>query len=552
MLRTDKLLLSLIAFLFSTSLIYAQLPSKISSGVANAGREVRNITRTGSAVSGIGTQVERIAAGAISEGNPHVTVPSSSIQGIPAPRQSITTTQPPRESLGPHSTPPGTSPQGNQLRSSLPQPEQINIKALEANPLEFFNRSMFQPNGQPSLSARPLLQLARQFIEGQAIESSLTPVQRARWEAAKQFFAQLTPELANDLNFLTSPEFRQHATVIRTPQATEYGYYIQGSGMGPHYQDLYASHELRKEAGYISTFAGNPINGVSAQDIQHMINNAVSTQDPIFVLIHMHGGIDKTSGTFVARANEQNTLSTPDIVNYMQKLRQKTGTPQLNLFLSSCYGGAFLDEFAALPLSQREGINVFVYTGRSQFNYTFDAVEARYHTPSANIVQEQIKGMIDQILYKDNLFVQANINGQSFNPIEIATQKAKLLPGEEELATSLEVDLRTQKHGLFGTDRQTALFLQMFNNFSEDAETYVFVACAAKDEAAARYGQLFKVGEFEEKLINFGEKLSNKWGFDIAKENKWHERFGFPEKPIVESEEFDLDNFDLGEFELEP
>ena len=366
-----------------------------------------------------------------------------------------------------------------------------------------------------------------------------------RLQDARAYFHSLTPQQANDVRTLYSAPFRQHAIAIRSPQATQYGYFLQGSGMEGNYEYI-LKEELGgiglEESGYIPTVIGNPAAGISKRQLLEMIHSAEKTDKPIFVFFEMHGGVP--GGKFVALANSRLNLDTTDIVEYMRKLRVATGTPELNLYMTSCHGGAFLDEFEALPLGQREGINVFVSTSAQQCNFSSNTRYARTHIEGKDIVKEMVEDMVRQIMQGGNYYVQANINGQSFNPLQIAMERARAI-GDNELFESLEIESRFQKEKKSGASAFFKLFDKGF--FADEMKQY-FIGYATKEKADALFGKTIEDDAFDFLEEMLKRNFSDQYGFDFNSEMmQWNKKFKInrPDRSLEEYEQSIWDDIDF-------
>ncbi|MBR4682779.1 MAG: hypothetical protein IKP06_05710 [Elusimicrobiaceae bacterium] len=244
----------------------------------------------------------------------------------------------------------------------------------------------------PVQIATTLKLLATHWNHIRVSKSKFTEEQLARVDEAEKYFLSLTPEQANDINVISSAEFRGNAMVLRSPTATQYGYFFTGYRLQEEYMN-----RVPNESGYIPVYIGEPKNGFGRWDMRSLIPSPNKTNRPIFVQLDIHGGINSLE-RFHAGINISRTISTEEIVRAMQDLRQLTGAPEVNLFVDSCCTGGFLDEFEALPLSQRQGINVFVPTGAGQCTALSATVHYRTHTPGNDIAKDLVEKMIRQII----------------------------------------------------------------------------------------------------------------------------------------------------------
>ncbi len=376
---------------------------------------------------------------------------------------------------------------------------------------------LITPDTKPEF-ATMLRSLERQMNSIRASRSRFTKEQLARINEAERYFLNLTPQQANSVYTVSSVTFRTHALVVRSPDATEYGYFFTGYNLLQEYESMYHPNEY----GYIPVYLGDPKNGLAEWNMRKMIPSPAKTDRPIFVLLDVHGGIN-LSNNFHAGINPMLRISTNEIVRAMQELRQATGTPELNLFVDSCCAGAFLDEFEQLPLPQRQGINVFVPTGANQCTYISATAQYRTHIPGDDIAKELTEKMIEQII-NGQAMVQAHIAGQSFNPLELAIQRANKL-SEPYLSRGLASTFNLQK-----TKRHTPSSARI-----ADESIRYFIARVAYEEATARYGKLFEGNDW---FKNAMQKLKNDYAkrFDINPEDWFlEERFfdgRFDNKPL--------------------
>ncbi|MCQ2411176.1 MAG: hypothetical protein MJ053_06955, partial [Elusimicrobiaceae bacterium] len=349
-------------------------------------------------------------------------------------------------------------------------------------------------------------------------KAQFTGEQLARIEEAENYFFSLTPAQANDMHTLSSVKFRQHAMVVHSPAATEYGYFFTGSG-------LLREYELTpyfNSSGYIPVYQGDPQNGLSEWNMRKMIPAPTKTDRPIFVLLDMHGGINSFN-KFHIGPSPMLRISTDEIVRAMQELRQTTETPELNLFVDACCAGAFLDEFEQLSLSQRQGINVFVPTGASQCTYLYATAQYRTHMPGNNIAKELTEKMIEQII-NGQVMAQANIAGQSFNPLELAIKRANELP-DPHLSRGLAGTFNLQK---------TKQHASGSSHIADESIRY-FIARTAYEEATTRYGKLFEKSDwFTNAMQKLKDDYAQRYNISpedwILEERFFDGRFGF--KPL--------------------
>ena len=255
--------------------------------------------------------------------------------------------------------------------------------------------------------------------------TALTPEQFFRVSNAVSYFRSLSPKQASDVDVMMSAPFRQHAAVLRSPQATEYAYYLQGNRFREDYENAYKYHRgLEDENGYIPTVIGDPTTGVSLEEIHRAFAAAEPTDKPIFVNVAMHGGV--RDNHFRMGANASTRLSTLELVQELQFLRQTTHTPEVNLQLDSCHSGACVTDFEQLPAQLREGINIFATSGNFQYSYSDgSSYAARSRGTEKTIVLHQVGLMLESI-QNTNISVRANIDGQPFNPLKTAAEDPTL------------------------------------------------------------------------------------------------------------------------------
>ena len=365
-----------------------------------------------------------------------------------------------------------------QTLSPLPTVPQIHpsavANALSADDTADWARRLITPDTTPEV-ATMLRSLAKHWNRIRTSGTQFTEEQQARINEAEQYFFNLTPEQANDIRTISSVPFRQHAMVLRSPAATEFGYFFTGSGLLHEHESM---HHFNA-SGYIPVYVGEPQNGLTGWNMRQLLPSPAKTDRPIFVLLDIHGGINSLE-QFHVGPNPVLRISTNEIIRAMQELRHVTGTPELNLFVDACCAGAFLDEFESLSLHQRQGINVFVPTGAGQCTYISSTAQYRTHTPGKNIAKELTEKMIEQII-NGQIMAQANIAGQSFNPLELAIRKANEL-GDYHLANLLgrTFNLQKTKRHAPGSSR------------SADESIRYFIARVAYEEGTARYGTLFE------------------------------------------------------------
>ena len=392
-------------------------------------------------------------------------------------------------------------------------------QALSGEGLSAWAQHLITPETKPEI-ATLFSSLSRNLDFIHTTKSQFTEEQLARIEEAESYFSSLTPQQANSIHTLASIRFRRHAMTLRSPKATEQGYFFTGSNLLREYESFL--HRFN-EYGYIPFVLGHPSIGIPAWNMDNLMPHVVKTDRPIFVLLDMHGGIDSQSRFFV-RANPSQRLSTEEIVTEIRKLRQATGASELNLFVNSCYSGAFLDEFESLASSQRQGINVFVPTGAGQCAFISASAPYHVHTPGADITKELVEKMIEQIV-NGRILAQANIAGQSFNPLELAIQKANAL-SDYNLANYLSLTFNLQKTKQTQTARPSLCF---------DENIRYFIARTAYEEATARYGQIFERNNwFTEAMQQLKDTYAQRHHISpedwILEERYWDGRFAF--KPL--------------------
>lgn len=272
--------------------------------------------------------------------------------------------------------------------------------------------------------AKTILEELSTALDRAKANKSLTAAQKARVDQAEKYFDSLTPQEVTDLHVWSSPQFRQHAATLRSPQATEHGFFIE-QGM---YKQNHTFSQIPREEGYISTFVGNERGDLSYKSIQQAFQQAEKTDKPIFVKWVSHGEID-SEGQFyflLGDPGSTNRVYTKEFVKDLQALRKTTGTPVINLQSDACHSGQFLEEFMALPASQREGINIFVPAGgRIQVNNKGAELLNRTRGGASTIAAQQQTTLLTHMGEDGNIFARAYINGKPFNPLEQAMLRAK-------------------------------------------------------------------------------------------------------------------------------
>ncbi len=263
-------------------------------------------------------------------------------------------------------------------------------------------------------------------------DSSLTPDQRRVVDEATEYFNSLTPENLADGNLYNSPKFRENAAKLRSPNATEHGFFIDASG-GESY--------ILMEQGYIPHILFSE-GDLPFNDIKKMFKGAQKTDKPIFVRLQSHGEID-ASGKFyfiLGDGESKNVIYTNDLVEALQSLRTTTGTPEINLYSGACHSGQFLDEFVKLPVEQRKGINIFATAGSPlQVNVTSNVNLSRIRGASGTIKEDQLDNIIEIIRTKGNIFTRAYVDGEIFDPLGQALLRSKADPKYAKLTDKLEI-----------------------------------------------------------------------------------------------------------------
>ncbi len=274
--------------------------------------------------------------------------------------------------------------------------------------------------------------------------TDLTPEQNARVKEAADFFDSVVTKDFYDLRFWMHPLTRRHAAVLRSPRATQYAYYIQGSSLEEAQKMILQTMKggIQADAGYIPNFVGEPIWGTTPQEIYEMFAHAPKTDKPILVHFNGHGGANKRTGKFeteigkkrVSNDYERFKMSTEEIARMLQSLRQQTQAPEINVAAVFCHGGLFFNEFVQLPAELREGINLFVESSVHQYTVIDEAtLWAHSLEPGETIKMRQIINLFRQ-LARGNIFVQAYVDGQVFNPLQEFYQYALTSPeGQTEL-----------------------------------------------------------------------------------------------------------------------
>ena len=255
---------------------------------------------------------------------------------------------------------------------------------------------------------------------------SLTPAQQTRIREAERYFSQLTPAQADDWTVFSSAEFQKHASVLRSPTATEHAIYVEGGGLfDSAYIGSYTKQmELRE--GFIPQTVGNPEKGFVRSDLQQAFRTAEKTDKPLLVQISSHGELDAAGKFYIPSRGLTNsaTMRTADLVDDLQMLRRTTGAPEINLQLDACHSGAFLQEFESLPEAKRVGINIYAHAGAPlQENEVFLGMAARSRG-TGSIAFSQSKVIVD-LTNKGNVFARAIVDGKSFNPLEQALFRAQ-------------------------------------------------------------------------------------------------------------------------------
>ena len=323
---------------------------------------------------------------------------------------------------------PGTVSVGNNLPPTPP----ADIKQVADFPED--NRPLTEVWGLDSMSLNELeqfdgrlldisndLQHIREFL---AYGNQLTPRQFARVQAAENYFRSLTLEEVTDKKVWMSTAFRQHAAVLRSPQATEQAFFIEQNM----YKESYRFDEIPQEAGYIPTFIGNAKGDLSYQSIREAFRQADKTSEPIFVKWTTHGEVDEAGNFYflLGDPGSANRVYTKQVVEDLQLLRQVTGAPVINFQTDACHAGQFLEEFTTLPETMRQGINVFVLAGgRMQVNNQGVEVFNRVRNEKQSMQEQQLTYLLEHMGQTGNIFVRGYVNGQSFNPLEQAVKRAQ-------------------------------------------------------------------------------------------------------------------------------
>ncbi len=298
----------------------------------------------------------------------------------------------------------------------------------------------------------------------------LTPKQLQRVQEAEIYFRSLTLEEASQFDVQFSPEFRKHASVLRAPQATEYAYYIQGSGFENIYQQTkeYNGELISEEEGYIPYFIGDPEKGCTLTQINQVFSNAPKTDKPLFVQVAAHGNTD-TIGRFRVYFNGE-PVYTQSLIASVQRLRQQTGAPEVNVQIDSCSGGACLLEFSQLPAEQREGINLFVLAGTNNYNYT-DAftLAARSRGNTSYDIALNLTAALLKSIASGKLLVGAHIRGQLFMPLTDTIKDPRLSSIGRELYSLLLEEQTT----FMAYNRNSAQILDNLLNTLRSDERYI-------------------------------------------------------------------------------
>lgn len=271
---------------------------------------------------------------------------------------------------------------------------------------------------------------------------NLTPAQRESIDRAREYFNNLTPEQLADESLYKSAAFRENAARLKSPTATEHGFYIDANG---------GISAGAVEEGYIPHMISNGEEALPFGDVRQLFSTAEKTDKPIFVRLDVHGEIDDAGKFYFIFGDikSNNRVYPEELVDALQDLRRTSGTPEIDLYSGACHSGQFLDEFAKLPANKREGINIFATAGSPlQVNSTGNVGLVRTRGVGS-IKDAQFDNIVNVIGDKGNIFARGYVDGEMFDPLNQSLLRANSDPQYSDLVERLEVlnDLHTSTDG---------------------------------------------------------------------------------------------------------